>query len=391
MLFRKEPDTHSTPHLCTPHLEQVRRLSLFLASSVAVNVVLVAVLAYSMSGGFLLSRCQVSGRFWDSSKEHLAGDRTNAEVLRSLAHMLPEQLVSLLGDSQKLEEGLTVRDLVLGCLTSLHHFDLAKALHGHKLPKERIFEIDQMRVAVYPGLGDSEFLQAIAFVNNERWPLTAHGLFLALAQPKLRQDPSLAEAFFLTQEFLTLQRLFARAEGVVERGEILELVLEGDWSLTESFYQAAMQVNESSPTLRRRMLLTYIQRGSRLATVLMLRTDGAYSANRFDEAAILAMLKTIDVVTPEVETFVAELVHSPHSEEVLQCAHCLCSKALAAAVKEIEDKQVTQPRKEKIYVVQRGDSLWKISKQLKVSVQSLKSHNGLDSDNLKPGATLRIP
>jgi LysM repeat protein len=44
-----------------------------------------------------------------------------------------------------------------------------------------------------------------------------------------------------------------------------------------------------------------------------------------------------------------------------------------------------------VYVVQQGDSLWKISRRFGVSVETLKSYNQLKSDSIKPGDTLKIP
>ena len=43
------------------------------------------------------------------------------------------------------------------------------------------------------------------------------------------------------------------------------------------------------------------------------------------------------------------------------------------------------------YVVQDGDSLWKISKKFRVSVTKLKDSNGMQSDTIKTGMVLRIP
>lgn len=44
-----------------------------------------------------------------------------------------------------------------------------------------------------------------------------------------------------------------------------------------------------------------------------------------------------------------------------------------------------------IYVVQKGDSLWKISKRFGVKVDEIKDSNHLKTDTLKPGAVLKIP
>lgn len=43
------------------------------------------------------------------------------------------------------------------------------------------------------------------------------------------------------------------------------------------------------------------------------------------------------------------------------------------------------------YVVEEGDSLWKISRRFNVDVEALQTFNGLKSDLLYPGKTLRIP
>ena len=43
------------------------------------------------------------------------------------------------------------------------------------------------------------------------------------------------------------------------------------------------------------------------------------------------------------------------------------------------------------YIVQEGDSLWKLSQKFKVDVQEIKKINHLKSDAIKPGTRLRIP
>lgn len=48
-------------------------------------------------------------------------------------------------------------------------------------------------------------------------------------------------------------------------------------------------------------------------------------------------------------------------------------------------------KKGKTYIVQDGDSLWKIAKRFKVDIEVLKAHNNLKSDFLKPGSSLKIP
>jgi LysM repeat protein len=44
-----------------------------------------------------------------------------------------------------------------------------------------------------------------------------------------------------------------------------------------------------------------------------------------------------------------------------------------------------------IYVVQEGDSLWKIAQRFGVKVDEIKRLNHFKSDSLKKGTTLKIP
>lgn len=47
--------------------------------------------------------------------------------------------------------------------------------------------------------------------------------------------------------------------------------------------------------------------------------------------------------------------------------------------------------KDLLYVIQDGDSLWKLSRRFEIDVDTLKSYNRLDSDVLRPGKLLKIP
>ncbi len=48
-------------------------------------------------------------------------------------------------------------------------------------------------------------------------------------------------------------------------------------------------------------------------------------------------------------------------------------------------------KKDRLYIVQEGDSLWKISRRFKIDMEKIKAYNRMTSDNLKPGTSLRIP
>lgn len=66
------------------------------------------------------------------------------------------------------------------------------------------------------------------------------------------------------------------------------------------------------------------------------------------------------------------------------------NKAIAEAPLPVK-KPIIQSRPERVYVVQEGDSLWKIARRFNVDVDHLKSINKIDKETLRPGMPLRIP
>lgn len=58
-----------------------------------------------------------------------------------------------------------------------------------------------------------------------------------------------------------------------------------------------------------------------------------------------------------------------------------------SAIAEANKKSPSQ----KVYIVQEGDSLWKISRRFGVEVDAIKKNNGLKSDAIKPGTVLKLP
>jgi LysM repeat protein len=66
-----------------------------------------------------------------------------------------------------------------------------------------------------------------------------------------------------------------------------------------------------------------------------------------------------------------------------------------AAVKTPATKVAASPKKTttvtRNYVVKSGDSLWSISGKSMKKIRKIKELNGLKSDVIKPGQTLKIP
>ncbi|MBA3721576.1 MAG: LysM peptidoglycan-binding domain-containing protein [Parachlamydiaceae bacterium] len=57
--------------------------------------------------------------------------------------------------------------------------------------------------------------------------------------------------------------------------------------------------------------------------------------------------------------------------------------------KTVVPKKTTTPYR--LYIVQDGDSLWKISRRFGVDMEILKKHNDLKTNSIKPGTALKIP
>ena len=59
----------------------------------------------------------------------------------------------------------------------------------------------------------------------------------------------------------------------------------------------------------------------------------------------------------------------------------------------IASKPAQRPsnKKDRLYIVQDGDTLWKISRRFNVDIAILRDHNKLRNDALKPGTPIRIP
>ncbi len=379
-----------------PTLRPVRRLTAVLACSVLVNVALLSALIYQNAHlSVPIGVGEPPSPWGRQGVISLAEDRTNAEVLKSLVHMLPEQLVARLGDAQLVEDGYTHRDLALGCLVTLHHFDLSKAVASETLPTERYLKVNTefTPIAVYPGLNERQFASINHFIQTERWPLTSEGLFLALQQDTLRADQSLAEAFFLTPEYLAIQRLFAQAEKPVSKQALLQTLTDGSWEMLVSYGDRICPHDTASCT-RRRLLVDYIHSGSRSAAQLMISTDPLFAAKKLDDATVMEILEMLGATDhgEDLASFAHAVAKSPRSDAVLDLARKISPSAnvvLEAPV--VAATAPSRPAPDRIYVVQKGDSLWKISRKVHVDIETLRAHNDLKGDLLLPGTKLKLP
>jgi hypothetical protein len=414
-------------------LKKIRYLSQALIVSGVLNVSILSLWLYWV----LRERpptpyCELKPASREQQQIPLADFRGGGEVLAQFVDLSFTELIDYLSHTQLVENGYAERDLALAYLVTFHHFDIHRALGQEIYPYQKRLlmwkpktEQTSVPLILYPGLTEQQFNLLIQFVKKERWPLTSEGMFLLLKKQSVQAqlDPDLVETFMLTPEFALAEWLFNRPEPQVEKSQILATLLEADWDLLKQFVGQQKQLHDPSHARRQKFLLDYVKAKSPSAAMILLQTEWDFAVKKLDDRQAIEVLQLIPVTSPEGSRFAKEMLLSPRSLNVWKQASrrlYLESKepmpqrwdyqtALARFAPEKlktetvstppshvvqapkEKKKPPAPTKQRSYVVQEGDSLWKISRHFKVSVETLKSSNGLQSDAIKPGVVLKIP
>ena len=376
------------------HLLQIRRLTQVLILSGLLNIVLFSVIIYS----FVRERpptpyCSLKPAGQEEQQSPLAIDLSNSEVLQIYGQLPYYQLIPKLENIQLVDNGYSVRDLALGCLVKFHYFDMNRALQGMEKPKQnRTISFGKNKeIVVFRDLTPEHYEAIVRFSKTERWPMTSQGLFLHLQQGNT--ENSLVDAFLQSKEFMTTEMLFNRADSKVLKSEILKMLLEGTWEMLSTFAAQQHTLQDLSPPRRQSFLLQYIDHNSSTAAYLLLKTDGAFASHKLDDEHVIKMLSLLNAQTIESETFSLSLISSPRSDAVLKHATNRLYAYVGASPPEITPKKpiVKAAAKAKTYVIQPGDSLWKIAKKNKTTIDALVKLNKIDEKaTLKPGATLII-
>lgn len=438
------------------HIEQIKHLTRALMLSGAFNIILLSLFFYwIIKESPPTAYCELK----PIEKKNLAMiplDKSNIDVINSFKTLNRDQLIAKLSSTQLFENGYSQRDLALGYLISIHHFDLMRSLHGKTLPEApRTITFSttpdgkRQEILVYPGLSENHYQAIIQFANTEKWPLTSQGIFLALKEHLDDKDPSLVDAFILTPEFLAVDMLFNRLEPSVDKKELLTVLKDGDWQRLVNLVENQRSLQDLSPSRRQSFLLEYIQLESKAAANLLLKTDYAFALKKLDDDNILKILNLLPEKTPEAQQFAKDLLKSPRRDAVRQMAanrfdgqttlpiesetqqrdtssHLIPQQTLTLIKQETKKldvkknvKQhlpaVTKPTSQtlvkatssskipiklpkvrsltsdKLYIIQEGDSLWKISRRFNVDVETIRKYNHLQSDFLKPGTPIRLP
>lgn len=422
--------------LKNPQLKQVRRLAVALMLSGCLNITLIGGFSYWILKERPPTPFYALKPVEKSPEQPLAMEQTSSEVITALKNLPYDQLQGRLSNTQLVENGYSQRDLALAILVGYYHFDLARALPSQPQPMQRrVLLYGSEKLIVYPALSDEQFRTIIDFASTEKWPFTSHGLFLMIKKHSFPLEPSLVDAFILSPQYLAVELLFNRSEVPVDKMELLAVLRDGTWAMLSNFAEKQKISQDLSPSRRQRFLIEYVKQKSKAASYVMLKTDGDFAAKKLDDATILQMLEMLTTRTPSAEKFAIALLSNPRSDAVWNSAASRLydylgeplperldpqailtrfvpkvkwkteqkpiasppAKLVAAATPPVsapKPQPITAPasiKREKLYIVQEGDSFWKIAKKFKTDTPTLKAYNNIQNDFLKPGMSLKIP
>lgn len=389
-----------------------------LTFSVALNVALLTTLVFNSVKAKREGKGHVKENQWVSKK--------NAPLsLTDLAHLYQgknyQELVEMLEDETPLEEGYLTRDLALSVLYQKFDLDVERALLGQGIPVRHIPISDTANsepFVLISDLTDQQYGLIQNFIQNERWPLTSHGLFKRLLQHP--EDESLKSAFYLSKEFMYIDALFCSLS--ISKEVLLDILLSGEWKIISNFVENFHGTQDFSNPLRINFLSSYLELGSNLAAKLILEIDAQYALKKLSDSQVVALLSLMEQKTNLSENFALHLAIGNRKDWVRKEAcrllyhysnkelpepysyqdaigfltqkyqiHPIETFAPAASFTVEEKEYIASSEAHKIYVVQEGDNLWKIAKKHKVGLEDLKELNHLNSDLIKVGMTLVIP
>lgn len=306
---------------------------------------------------------------------------SNGEVLKEYSEMPFDRLVQELKNGELLEQGYRRRDLALACLVAFHYFDVERSLPGVEIEmRPFLFGSPEKSVYLIPGFNQEKFEFIDLFIKREKWPFTTEGLFKQMKENKHDLPESLKETFFLSREFYSIERAFARLSFGFSRETLLYLLLEGSWNqmkkLTESIQRHPQgDIEEIGP-----LLAGFDQ--SKLAAYLLVALDANYAYFQLSNERLYQLISLLDERTDEAEIFLSRIATSERSGNIrLRAEQQIQSWGL----------DISQIPRFEDHVIQKGDSLWGLSRQFDVSMEMIREINRLDSDVLTPGKILRIP
>jgi hypothetical protein len=407
-------------------LKQVRWLTQGLILSAAINVGLMTTISYYYFSKKepATSKSEVVNK--ERSVLPLSQHLGLVDTIAELKQKKYKELVQELNDETLVEQGYRKRDIALSILVNYHYFNLSAALGGESIQyRQLVFQNEQKtiegEITLFPGLGENSYKKILSFIKLESWPLTPQGLFLLLKRTKElnRLDSTLADAFYLTPEFRSVERLFQRDKKEVSKESLLQLVISGDWQILIEHLQNQHFDLDLSSQKRQQFLLDYLVRGSQIAAKILVETERVFLIKDLDDDRLALVVPLLNEKGVEERSFVVELLTSPRSDSLWKVAaqrlyfwegeeltepydHLealsrfvpseLLEKKITGMNKEIIKKDVKEKNtKEGVYIVVSGDSLWKIAHRFSVKIAELRALNALTTDVIKVGQVLFLP
>ena len=198
------------------------------------------------------------------------------------------------------------------------------------------------------------------------------------------------EAFSTTPEFMMLYTGLKRLNPQITKGQVLYIVRSGSWETLQLWMQEGM----------RRAFPEY----GEVATPLWIALDSDYLQRQLTDVELIAVLKTLRDPAPTTTAFLKQILCSVRSDEVRKEAalrlYEFAGKAPPEPYQHDQALQTFLPHffskeapisVQKTHRIEDGDSLWKVSRKYKVSIEKLREANQLKTDQLKPGRELIIP
>lgn len=323
---------------------QIRRLSWILLASLSLNAIQGSFLFYWLFRERPPTPICESPLMASSEKPLATKSDASASII-ALKSQSIHDLIQKLPDRRVVENGFTVGDLSLAILAGFYYFDIERALQRPLEQKVIAYGKKGETLIVYPNLQDQDFAQMERFIRQEKWPFRAQGLYRLLKNEKFNGDPTLAETFFLTPEYLSVERLLSRAPVAPEKNEILELILSGEWGQIAALHEKQRAALDLTEGPRRLFLLSWIQNGSLPAASLLLKTDREFALKKIDDKTTIQILTLLKSKPDLAKKYAEEILKTPRSNIVRQSALAYVPEKvdLKQASLKLMPKKTTQP------------------------------------------------